>query len=114
MKTITIPNVMQIKINEYDNNDIEIDSIEQLESLAPITLYTILETYNYVAKEWAYYNDYEVNKTTLLKFVQKNLAYQEDFQKYYDEIIEKDKVCSTQPFEHPGKWIVKQWLEENG
>lgn len=115
MKTITIPNVMKIKINEYENNDIEINSIEQLESiLAPIRLYKILETYNYVATEWSYYNGAEVDRTALLKFVPKNLAYQEDFQKYYDEIIEKDKVCSTQPFEHPGKWIVKKWIEENG
>ena len=114
MKTIKIPNVMKFKINDYEHNEIEIDSIEQLESLKPIRLYKILETYNYVSQAWAYHNGYEVDRTALLKFVPKNLAYQEDFQQYYDEIIEKDKVCSTQSFEHPGKWIIKKWLDENG
>lgn len=115
MKTITIPNILQIRLDYYGDEDMEINSIEELDKiLRPLRIYKIWKTYNYVASEWSYYNETEVTKETLLKFVAKNQEYQEDFQKYYDEIIEKDKVISGQPFEHPGYWIIKQWLEENG
>ena len=72
MKTITIPNVMKIKINEYENNDIEINSIEQLDSiLQPLKLYEILETYDNKAKIWAYYNDYNPDKKAIMEFIKK-------------------------------------------
>lgn len=71
MKTIKIPNVMKIKINEYENNDIEIDSIEQLESLKPIRLYDILETYNDKTRKWAYDNQYQPDKKEIIEHVKK-------------------------------------------
>ena len=72
MKTITVPNVMKIKINEYENNDIEINSIEQLDSiLQPLKLYDILETYNNNTKNWAYSNEYQPDKKEIMEHVKK-------------------------------------------
>lgn len=71
MKTITIPNVMKIKINNYEHNEIEIDSIEQLESLKPIRLYDILETYNDKTRKWAYDNQYQPDKKEIIEHVKK-------------------------------------------
>lgn len=71
MKTITIPNVMKFKINDYEYNDIEIDSIVQLESLKPIRLYDILETYNDKTRKWAYDNQYQPDKKEIIEHVKK-------------------------------------------
>lgn len=71
MKTITIPNVMKFKINDYEYNEIEIDSIEQLESLKPIRLYDILETYNDKTRKWAYDNQYQPDKKEIIEHVKK-------------------------------------------
>ena len=70
MKTITIPNVMKIRIDNHDNDDIKIQSIEQLSSiLAPLKYYEILRTYNENARKWAYYNTYSVTEKELLSFL---------------------------------------------
>lgn len=71
MKTIKIPNVMKFKINDYEHNEIEIDSIEQLESLKPIRLYDILETYNDITRKWAYDNQYQPDKKEIIEHVKK-------------------------------------------
>lgn len=71
MKTIKIPNVMKFKINDYEHNEIEIDSIEQLESLKPIRLYDILETYNDKTRKWAYDNQYQPDKKEIIEHVKK-------------------------------------------
>lgn len=71
MKTIKIPNVMTFKINDYEQNEIEIDSIEQLESLKPIRLYDILETYNDKTRKWAYDNQYQPDKKEIIEHVKK-------------------------------------------
>lgn len=69
MKTLTIPNVMKIRIDNHDNDDIEIKSIEQLSSiLAPLKYYEILRTYNDNTRKWAYYNSYTVDKKEILNF----------------------------------------------
>lgn len=71
MKTITIPNVMKFKINEYENDSIEIETIEQLESLKPIRLYDILETYNDKTRKWAYDHQYQPDKKEIIEHVKK-------------------------------------------
>ena len=71
MKTIKIPNVMTFKINDYEQNEIEIDSMEQLESLKPIRLYDILETYNDKTRKWAYDNQYQPDKKEIIEHVKK-------------------------------------------
>lgn len=69
MKTLTIPNVMKIRINNHDNDDIEIQSIEQLSGiLTPLKYYEILRTYNDNTQKWAYYNAYAVTKKEILNF----------------------------------------------
>ena len=69
MKTLTIPNMMKIRINNHDNDDIEIQSIEQLSNiLAPLKYYEILRTYNDISIKWAYYNAYSVTKKEILNF----------------------------------------------
>ena len=69
MKTITIPNVMKIRIDNHENDDIEIYSIEQLSSiLKPLKYYEILRTYNENARKWAYYNTYSVTEKEILNF----------------------------------------------
>lgn len=69
MKTLTIPNMMKIRINNHDNDDIEIQSIEQLSNiLAPLKYYEILRTYNDISRKWAYYNSYAVDKKEILNF----------------------------------------------
>lgn len=70
MKTLTIPNVMKIRIDNNNNEDIEIQSIEQLSSiLTPLKYYEILRTYNDNTRKWAYYNAYAVTKKELISFL---------------------------------------------
>ena len=70
MKTITIPNMIKIRINNHENDDIEINSIEQLSSiLKPLKYYEILRTYNENARKWAYYNAYAVTEKELRTFL---------------------------------------------
>ena len=67
--TFTIPNMVTIRINNQENDDIEITSIEKLSSiLQPLKYYEILRTYNENAQKWAYYNAYSVDRKEVLNF----------------------------------------------